>query len=136
MSGIDDACFVFVIGILTKTEPPQVLINCACRSISSKSSANTSNEIGRSPVTSSASRVLHPERAGEQWTQDTQMTSGERRYVDAILAARADDPLPAPMRNDPRTHAGKPRVAHDRNVVRREVAREIRVPRQEDGHPV
>ena len=43
----DDAPHVSVIGILTYTRSPQPAIRAAWRSISPKSSAITSNEIGR-----------------------------------------------------------------------------------------
>ena len=50
-----DSPRVFVTGILTKTFSPHAAIARACRSISSNSSENTSNEIGRSGMAASTS---------------------------------------------------------------------------------
>ena len=50
---------VFVTGIFTYTLSPQVAMNRAWRSISGKSSAKTSNEIGRSVMTVRMSRAKH-----------------------------------------------------------------------------
>ena len=48
---------VFVTGTFTKTFSPHEAISIACRSISSKSSEKTSNEMGRSPTIASTSRA-------------------------------------------------------------------------------
>src|SRR5438874_5227328 len=56
-SGMDDSPLVFVMGILTNTFWPQLEITNACRAISGKLSANTSNEIGRSGISASTDRA-------------------------------------------------------------------------------
>ena len=55
MSSAAGSRFVLVIGIFTYTWPPQVAISRACRSISDRSSENTSNDTGRSGIAASTS---------------------------------------------------------------------------------